>query len=992
MPERNRPSVRRVTVTGFFRGAELEEEADLELMSDAIEIRGQGLPRTIPYAMLEGVTVRRDRIEIAVGPGDLICVSEGSAESLSDLARELEWQCCALPEVTRSLRGLGSRRASPGTEHDRFFTPFLAGRRRAEAAGDVSSLLAAFDAAKLREELAGFLESCASARYGRRTPEWRAAHAALSECAIDLEAAMSDLDRTGQALRSSKEIRDDDARFAMWRMWGRAVRRVFESADECWFSMRGVLSERAPKAPPWWRRWLRLGSAAVVAVFAPVVAGAQHVTVRVAGANADSLRARGFDVVFSDAGGPLVVADNVDRARLTSLGLEFSTVFAPSAGIAQRVARYGPTATSVYRQFDDPVRGIGAFLDSLRQISTMVHVDTIGFSIEGRPLIIAKIGSRSDSRTRPNVLFMATYHAREWAATEMALRLLRYLVDHNAQGASPDPRIDSLVTRNDIWILPVANPDGYQFTFSQDRLWRKNRRANLDGSFGVDLNRNHATHWGLDDVGSSPTPASEVYRGTAAESEPEIRAIAAFHSAHPPVLSVSYHTFTGLILYPLGHDYGELAEDLGVFRALAGTDVQPSVRDRLPGSNRDHYHPAPGWNLYETNGEYTDWAYTAHGAIAFTPELSSGFEHGTYYGFEFPDDETRLQTLFADNLPFALDVIAAAVDPLRTLPIATGIPSELIGLESIFPSVRLRVPLSAAGRTTVRAPEILPLSINPQSPARYTRRLVATPPRRPLELAVESDGLTKRYQVLAANGAEPGEHDWLAEGFTRDTTRVAGSFAWTAGLGTLRSPAITVPAGTDSISVLFWTRYFGDPFSLVPRGEILFTSDGGASWTVAGLVSGAGPVYYPERLDITGVAGRTIQVQFSAAFGGGASVASWWVDEIAIVGHTAGLVPGPVPTVALRPTSNPVRGDVVGFEWPFGQVPGSISVFDFAGRLVWRQGVNACGVPGPGCSSPAQTIVWDIAESRIINGAYVVVAQSGSRISRLTLFIVRSGS
>src|SRR6185436_8396573 len=102
----------------------------------------------------------------------------------------------------------------------------------------------------------------------------------------------------------------------------------------------------------------------------------------------------------------------------------------------------------------------------------------------------------------------------------------------------------------DIWVIPVENPDGYQFTFDSTRLWRKNRRLNGDGTYGVDLNRNYPTFWGFDNLGSSDQPFAETYRGSGAGSEPETQAIMAFHAVHPPVVSVSYHTYSGLVLHP----------------------------------------------------------------------------------------------------------------------------------------------------------------------------------------------------------------------------------------------------------------------------------------------------------------------------------------------------------------------------------------------------------------------------------------------------------
>jgi hypothetical protein len=122
-----------------------------------------------------------------------------------------------------------------------------------------------------------------------------------------------------------------------------------------------------------------------------------------------------------------------------------------------------------------------------------------------------------------------------------------------------------------------------------------------------------------------------------------------------------YHSYGGLVLYPWGFRAGELAPDLTRYVALAGTELAPAVTDNVPGSPSDHYHPGPGWNLYPTNGEYTDWAYRTYGTIAFTTELTSGCcVQDLYYGFEFPDDSVLVERVFRDNLPFARSLIDAS--------------------------------------------------------------------------------------------------------------------------------------------------------------------------------------------------------------------------------------------------------------------------------------------------------------------------------------------
>ena len=126
-------------------------------------------------------------------------------------------------------------------------------------------------------------------------------------------------------------------------------------------------------------------------------------------------------------------------------------------------------------------------------------------------------GSRDGSR--PAVLYSSTQHAREWITPEMNRRLLRYYLE---QYAHATPRSAGSSTAPSCGSCPVANPDGYDYTFTEgNRLWRKNLRDNdgdgaITGFDGVDLNRNFPYRWGYDNEGSSPSLGSETYRGTGA--------------------------------------------------------------------------------------------------------------------------------------------------------------------------------------------------------------------------------------------------------------------------------------------------------------------------------------------------------------------------------------------------------------------------------------------------------------------------------------------
>lgn len=877
-----------------------------------------------------------------------------------------------LPEFTRSLRAFAAVGSLGNPDHDRWFAPLLAARTSAARVQGIEGRIAAFDVARLRKALLDALAQMAAARFKKSAPDRRALEALLEELCESAFTALIGVEIAAGGFRLGSNLARADA----WDAWTAAVQSLFDAADRSWSAMLSALRDYPVRAARG-----RGGDAAQVLLVALAVglalagaaprADAQHVTLRVPGARADSLRAKGFDVVGIENGTPLVVADAAERARMQSLG--YSASERPVIGVSsQRGLALQLTSTRVYRSYDDPQRGIRAFIDSLARVNPRISVDTVGRSYEGRPMLAVKIGPKGDSPTRPNVLFMAAYHAREWAATEMALRLITYL----ATAPSSNARVDSLLQSRDIWIIPVANPDGYQYTFAADRLWRKTRSPQSGGAFGVDMNRNHRANWGLDNFGSSNEPLSEIFRGLSPASEIEVRNIESFHAAHPPVVAVSYHSFAGLLLFPPGPTSGPLSADLPVYRTLAGTNLRSAVTDHLPGSTRTFYSPNTSWTLYPTNGEYNDWAAQQYGTIGFTPEISSGYGFTGYFGFEFPDDEAQLAQLFQDNLPFALDVIESARDPLGYASPTTFGRASRVTLESVSPDIRVTVPSAAAPTTTLSAPTPLSFRLDTTSGGKYTRRLIASAGGRPKVLTVGSGGFTSTFSVLLANGAEKDEAGWTATRFTMDSSSVvAGKYSWTTtGAGDLKSPVTTMPADVDTVSIIFWNKYDGSGFSENPYGRVLLSSDGGMTFTPVLRVQGAAPVWYPERVTIGGVKGKKLVVDFVP------NGLNWNLDEIALVAHTATIAVPVASGTVLKPSENPVRLGTVYFTWPFGTPAGDLYAFDFSGHTVWKTTVTNGGIIG-----------WDIAAAGLPNGVYVVVARSGGKTVRLKLFVVRDG-
>ncbi|MGH2919746.1 MAG: M14 family zinc carboxypeptidase [Solirubrobacteraceae bacterium] len=321
-------------------------------------------------------------------------------------------------------------------------------------------------------------------------------------------------------------------------------------------------------------------------------------------------------------------------------------------------------AYKVWRRFDRvPGDGKEQYLELYDRLlgRAIVQRYDLGDSYLGRDFIALKV--TKDAKTahprRPAVLYNALQHSREWLAGETCRRSLLYFV--NNYGV--DARVTRLVDTRELWFYCVANPDGYEYTFTEgNRLWRKNMADN-DGNGirgengdGVDPNRNFPEAWGLDNEGSSPEPASETYRGPEPYApEPETRAMLDLFDRGDFVFQKNDHTAAELLLYPQGwQQYTPTADD-PIFTALAGTDKDPAIKT---------FDPDLGAELYITNGETSDTAYNREGILSYTPEGTLA-KDPSVSGFEYADSEGEIQAEFARHRDFVIDLAESAGDPAQ---------------------------------------------------------------------------------------------------------------------------------------------------------------------------------------------------------------------------------------------------------------------------------------------------------------------------------------
>lgn len=308
-----------------------------------------------------------------------------------------------------------------------------------------------------------------------------------------------------------------------------------------------------------------------------------------------------------------------------------------------------PKKDSRFHNYDETKKVLN---DLVSQYPNLAQIEVVGKSIEGRDILGIVISQNpAQAFNKPGIVFTGAHHAREHLSTEIPLLLAQTLLEQY----SIDPQITQLVNNRQIFILPMINPDGAEYDISTGsyKMWRKNRRANRDGTYGVDLNRNYGYAWGTG--GSSTTPRSDIFMGLEPFSEPESQAVRSFIEKHQNIsILLSYHTFSKLILFPWGWSYDTISSkrDEAVFKKMA-SDM----------AVWNGYKPQQSSALYIASGDTCDWAYAEHHIFSFTFELDpeSLFEGGFYPGQDI------IQPVFQKNLKPALYLIDLADNPYRVL-------------------------------------------------------------------------------------------------------------------------------------------------------------------------------------------------------------------------------------------------------------------------------------------------------------------------------------
>ncbi|XP_028603199.2 carboxypeptidase A1-like isoform X2 [Podarcis muralis] len=245
----------------------------------------------------------------------------------------------------------------------------------------------------------------------------------------------------------------------------------------------------------------------------------------------------------------------------------------------------------------------------------------IGKSYEGRPINILKFSTGGSNR--PAIWIDTGIHSREWVTQASGVYFAKKILD----GYGKDASLTSILDNFDIFLEIVTNPDGFAFTHSKNRMWRKTRSQNSGSScIGVDPNRNWDAGFG--EAGSSGNPCTETYRGPYPNSEPEVKAIVDFVKSHGNIKAfVSIHSYSQLLLYPYGYT-SKKAADQAELDALAQKAVEALTS--LHGTK--YRYGSIITTIYQASGGTIDWTYEQGIKYSYTFELRDTGR----YGFMLP--------------------------------------------------------------------------------------------------------------------------------------------------------------------------------------------------------------------------------------------------------------------------------------------------------------------------------------------------------------------
>jgi len=571
-----------------------------------------------------------------------------------------------------------------------------------------------------------------------------------------------------------------------------------------------------------------------------------------------------------------------------------------------------------------------AYLDSLRveypqQISAKW---SIGQSHQGRDLWCVRLSSNPDvaQPDKPEILLITMIHAREIMSGDFGLMF----ADHLCSNYGTDPVVTWLMDNRELYLVSIANPDGVAYNEITNPngggMWRKNRRNNGNGTYGVDQNRNFPFEWV--GSGSSTNPSSDTYRGPSAGSEPETQALMNLVNSHDFFAAQDLHTYSNLTLYPWGYTTNPTPH-AAIYEHMATIMAQ----------DNGYEIGQPGDLLYIVNGGSIDWLYGAtdeHPMIfAFCNEIG-----GSSDGF-WPDFSRR-DALFQDNLwPMLYLMMAAGAFADVTEAVATdtdggllepgelgqltfkvtnqGVTESLSGLQLTLSSDDPYLQLDEATRSIGFMTPMEEITVSPFAfsvdPACPEGHLIT------INVHCEMPGGAIDYPLSFMVG-EPntvffdsftdGTDAWtLTHQWGLTTTAHTPPYALTdspgGNYGNNLNTTATLDGTYQASKLVFWHRY--DIENNYDYGRVQISANGGAWQTIASY-TGVQNSWQEVTLDLDQHVGQNLQFRFLLYTDWTVVRDGWYIDDVMLLGAGSPNQTPPAP-VLVTPLDGAVVQDPV---------------------------------------------------------------------------------
>lgn len=581
---------------------------------------------------------------------------------------------------------------------------------------------------------------------------------------------------------------------------------------------------------------------------------------------------------------------------------------------------------------------------------------SIGTSQLGRTIWAVKISDNpNQNENEPQTLFDALIHARE----PQSMATVMYFMDYLLENYGTNPEVTYLVNNREFYFVPCLNPDGYEYNRQTapngGGTWRKNRRNNSN-SDGVDLNRNFGYKWGFDNIGSSPNPSAETYRGPSAFSEPESQAIRNLTVGKNFKTYINYHSYNNSIIYPWGYnntltpdslEYVEFASymsrfngyDYGTSYQTLGYNSNGTARDYMYGEQNEK---GKIFSYVFEVGSSSDGFWPPQSRIFplaqanLRPNLFQAWMAGEYVGlnnYSFnqqyisPGDNPSV-TFSLKNKGLAtsynVNAVLSSNDPYITIP-----PNQIV-IDSV------------PARTTVNSSSPIAFSVAPNTPVGRQIKLLLTIRNSQVVFSVDTIRFSVGVPVYAFRDttnnpaalwtitASPTTPAWEAttSSFYSSpnsyTDSKSGNYVSNATVSLISTNNISL-AGLTAPKLTFWTKY--DIETNWDCGIVMISTNNGSTWTALQGnytvgASGQGkqvpagmPIYHSSRTDwvqeeisLSAYAGMNVKIKFELRTDDSLNKDGWYIDDIGI--YELGVVP-----VELISLTASVNDNAVSIEW-----------------------------------------------------------------------------